>query len=82
MHILLYIILLPLREIYRPLPPLLLTITNITTFISSLLYIISINIIVRYALKKKTILFGNFSQTADPPPLPFCEPRIQKQNFR
>ena len=39
MHILSYIILLPLREIYRPLPPLLLTTTNSTTSISSLLFI-------------------------------------------
>ena len=34
---------------------------------------------VRYALKKKPILFGNFSQTSDPPP--FWEPLIQKKNL-
>ena len=34
----------------------------------------------RYALKKKTILFGIFSQTSDPPPTPpFWEPLIPKK---
>ena len=33
--------------------------------------------------KKITGLFGNFSQMADPPPIPpFWEPLIQKKNYR
>ena len=36
----------------------------------------------RYALRKKTILFGNFSQTSDPPPPPLLGTPYPKNFFK
>ena len=57
-------------EIRGKLPDVLFLITKVMLDIQGLTWdAIQYNIItIRYALKKKTILFGNFSQTPDPPP--------------
>ena len=49
-------------------------------FMSKLFYL-GFNIVLGTLSKKKTTLFGNFSQTSDPrpPPPPFWEPLIQKK---